>query len=95
MSVQNLKSPDAWTCATFEGRAASCFHCGDDINDVAVVWNGCMGEDADSNLISLHPDCAIHLAIDLIRDATTARNIMTGKSLKAGVDASLLSQGEA
>ena len=95
MSVQNLKSTDAWTRAAFAGQPARCFYCREDIADVAVIWSGYMGEDADSNLISLHPDCATRLGVELIGDARNADRLLTGKPLTAGICPSLIAQGEA
>ena len=95
MSVQNLNSTDAWTRAPYAGMPARCFYCGEDIADVAVIWSGYMDDDADSNLISLHPDCATHLGNELIGDARNAQRILTGKSLTAGICPSLIAQGEA
>ncbi len=95
MSVQNLKSTDEWTRATFAGMPARCFYCGEDIAEVAIVWNGHMDDDADSNLISLHPDCATRLGIELIGDARNAQRLLTGKPLTAGICPSLIVQSEA
>ncbi len=52
-------------------------------------------EAEDSGLILLHPDCATNLGNELIGDARTASRILNGKPLLAGVDKSLLPQGEA
>ena len=95
MSVQNLKATDAWTRTTFDGRLQHCFYCGERIPEIAVLWSGCGMEAEDNGLILLHPNCATSLGNELIGDARTARRILNGKPLLAGVDKSLLSLGEA
>ena len=95
MAVINLKSPDPWTRETFGGRPASCFYCGKVVGDVAVHWHGHDWTAADSVDVVLHPVCATTLGIEIIGDARNANRILTGKPLLAGIDQSLLSQGEA
>ena len=95
MSVQNLKSPDEWTRLTFEGRAASCFYCSEDVTEVAIVWNGFPSRATDCGLIVCHPDCAVILAIELMGDARNAQRLLTGRPLTAGICSSLIPQGKA
>ncbi len=95
MSVAHLKARDKWTEATFGGQSATCFFCAEEIDAVAILWNGCTGLEMDDGLIALHPDCAALLGGELIGDARNAKRLLENKSLLAGVDRSLLPQGEA
>ncbi len=95
MSVNSLSSRDEWTRATFGDRPQMCFFCTNQIYEVAVIWSGCSGTEALAPVIVLHPDCAALLGGELIGDARNAKRIFEGKPLLAGVDKSLLAQGEA
>ena len=95
MSVAKLKARDKWTEATFGGQSATCFFCAEEIDAVAILWNGCAGLEMDDGLIALHPDCAALLGGELIGDARNAKRILEGKPLTAGVDQSLLARAEA
>ena len=95
MAVSNLKSPDDWTRTTFDGRPTGCYFCGEEITDVAVVWNGHSPDLESLGLVAFHPDCAIGLSVELIVDARNAQRLLAGKPLTAGISRSLLPQGEA
>ena len=47
-------------------ESGSCFLCGEFIAGLIVYWNG-RGAD-----LSLHPKCAVHLGVDLIKDGRSA-----------------------
>ena len=95
MGVQNLKATDPWTRETFGGRAAYCFFCGEVVGDVVVVWKGHSPDRESLALVTLHPNCAINLSVELSGDARNAQRLLDGKPLDAGIDRSLLAQGEA
>ena len=95
MSVQNIKSPDEWTRATFGGRPQICFFCGEDVNDVIVLWSGQSQAETNDGLVILHPNCAADLGGELIADARNAERLLRGKPISAGICKSLLAQGEA
>ena len=95
MSVLNLKSRDAWTRKTFGGQSVCCFFCGEAVSNVAVHWHGTDWSDARAVEMILHPTCATTLGVKISSDAQIADRILNGKPLTAGIDPSLLSQGEA
>lgn len=95
MSVHNLKSKDEWTRETFGGHPAHCFLCGEQVDDVAVIWKGHAWTATACALVVLHPRCGTALGIEFIGDARNAQRLLAGKPILAGIDQSLLSQGEA
>ena len=95
MAVSNLKAPDEWTRETFGGYPAHCFLCGEVVSDVAVTWHGHDWTAASPVDVVLHPACGSTLAIELAGDARNAQRILDGKPLTAGVNPSLIPQGEA
>ena len=58
---------------------AGCFHCGEEVNGIAVVWAGSIGP------IALHPTCAYELSHELIGDVRNAIRLIEGKPLTAGI----------
>lgn len=94
MSIHNLAAPDEWIRVTLGNAPCSCFHCGEDIEAVAIAWQGQPRADSDDALLLLHPDCAQFLAIRLIRDGFEAERLMKGKDPLAGIDRSLIPEGE-
>ena len=95
MGVVNLQSPDTWTLETFGGRPACCFYCGEIVSDVVLHWHGHDWTSGCSVDVVLHPDCGRMLAIELIGDSRNATRLLDGKPITAGIDPSLLPQGEA
>jgi len=81
MSVENLTPGSDLHRLCAQGLEwVECFHCGEQIADIAVVWIGGMGP------IALHPTCAKDLACELIGDARNAIRVIEGKSLALGVN---------
>ena len=95
MAVSNLKAPDEWTRETFGGHPAHCYLCGEVVSDVAVTWHGHDWSAASCIELVLHPACGVALGNELTADARSAQRILNGKPILAGIDPTLLSQGDA
>ena len=81
MSVENLTpGSDLHRLCGHGLEWVECFHCGEPVAGIAVVWIGGMGP------IALHPTCAKDLACELIGDARNAIRVIEGKSLALGVN---------
>ena len=61
--------PDPGSGIAITAVGHSCFYCGRDLQDPAVVW---VGEARDE--IYLHPDCVIELTLRLFRDLLELRH---------------------
>lgn len=73
----------------------SCFHCGDQVDDVVNFWKGILSAEYSVGHLALQIECADAPARRLMFDPMAANRLLRGKLPIAVIESSLLAQGSA